>query len=338
MRGDVVLCEVTGIGQHKFLAQRDGARNKLFVGDQVLLVYGARYAPDQFEAELPEDLGPCHLAAAGGIASRVVSRHASMADPTAVRPLGLVVDESEEVINLRSLARRVASGPYERPPVIAVLGTSMNAGKTTAVASLVRGLTRAGRRVGAAKVTGTGSPNDPGLMAAAGAACVMDFTDLGHPSTYQLDAGEVAAILRQTIEQLASDKVDVAVLEIADGILQPETAALVEASEFRDGVDRVVFAAGDAVSAVAGARMLTGQGVPVVAVSGLVTTAPLAVAEATRLLDIPVLSSGALADPAVASSILAAPDVPREFSADRVPGGPAVLTSALDTNAAAATA
>ncbi|MFF7951744.1 DUF1611 domain-containing protein [Streptomyces griseorubiginosus] len=334
----MVLCEVTGIGQHKVLGQRDGTRNMLFVGDQVVLVYGARYAPDQFEAEVPEDLGPCHLAAAGGIASRVVSRHARMAQPTAVRPLGLVVDESGEVVNLRSLARPAVPVSCERPPVVAVLGTSMNAGKTTAVASLVRGLTKAGHRVGAAKVTGTGAPNDPLLMAAAGAACVLDFTDLGYPSTYQLDPGEVAGILRQAIGQLAFEKVDVAVLEIADGILQSETAALLEAPAFLDGVDRVVFAAGDAVSAVAGVRMLTGRGLPVVAVSGLVTTSPLAVGEATRLLDVPVLTSDVLADPAVASSVLTAPVIRRSGRMDHLLGVQAVLESAFDTNVVEATA
>ena len=45
-------------------------------------------------------------------------------------------------------------------PVLIVAGTAMNAGKTTAAARLIKGLQRAGLRVGAAKVTGTGAGGD----------------------------------------------------------------------------------------------------------------------------------------------------------------------------------
>jgi len=305
--GDFVLCEVTAIGQHKVLGQRDGVRNTLFPGDRIVVAYGGRYAPDQFEAEVPGDLGPCHLAAAGGIAAHVVSKHAKMAPPTALEPLGLLVDEAGDVLNLRSLARPAIAFPTTRPTVLAVVGSSMNAGKTTAVASLVRGLALAGHRVGAAKITGTGAPGDPTLMAAAGAAHVLDFTDLGHPSTYQLASWEVVSLLEQAIAQLAAERVDVAVLEIADGILQQETAALLETPRFHACVDRVLFAAADAMSAVAGARTLKQLGLPIVALTGLVTAAPLAMGEAARASDVPVVPSHDLALPQVATRILGAP-------------------------------
>ena len=52
----------------------------------------------------------------------------------------------------------------------------MNSGKTTTVAAITHGLTAAGLRVGAMKVTGTGAGGDPFLFADAGAAEVLDFT------------------------------------------------------------------------------------------------------------------------------------------------------------------
>ena len=42
----------------------------------------------------------------------------------------------------------------EIPPLIAVMGTCMNSGKTMAACEIIHGLTKAGKRVGAAKVTG----------------------------------------------------------------------------------------------------------------------------------------------------------------------------------------
>ncbi|WP_328355090.1 DUF1611 domain-containing protein [Streptomyces sp. NBC_00445] len=303
--GDLVLCRVTEIGQHKSLGQAHGKRNRLFVGDTIVVAYGARYAPDQFEAEVPGDLGPCDLAAGGGIAGRVVSSHSRMNPPTRLQPLGLVTDEHGAVINLARLARPVVPALAPRPRTIAVLGTSMNAGKTTVAAALIRGLSLAGRRVGAAKVTGTGAPGDPTLMADAGASRVIDFTDLGFPTTYQLPMPQVIRILRSAITDLTSHQADAIVLEVADGILQRETAALMRTPEFRADVDGIVFAAGDSVSAVAGVRLLHEEGLPVMALSGVLTASPLAMAEAVAGVDIPVFEPAALSDPSVAGQILA---------------------------------
>ncbi|GEC03610.1 DUF1611 domain-containing protein [Streptomyces spinoverrucosus] len=303
--GDLVLCRVTGIGQHKFLGQAHGKRNRLFVGDTIVVAYGARYAPDQFEAEVPGDLGPCDLVAGGGIAGRVVSSHSKMNPPTRLEPLGLVTDEHGEVISLAHLARLVVPVQAPRPRTIAVLGTSMNAGKTTVAAALIRGLGLAGLRVGAAKVTGTGAPGDPTLMADAGAARVIDFTDLGFATTYQLPMPQVIRILRGAITDLTSHQTDAIVLEVADGILQRETAALMRTPEFRADVDAIVFAAGDSVSAVAGVRLLRDEHLPVVALSGVLTASPLAMAEAVAGVDIPVHETAALSDPSVAAQLLA---------------------------------
>ncbi|MDF3142205.1 MULTISPECIES: DUF1611 domain-containing protein [unclassified Streptomyces] len=314
--GDLVLCRVTELGQHRFLGQVHGKRNRLFVGDTVVIAYGARYAPDQFEAEVPGDLGPCDLVAGGGIAGRVVSSHSRMKSPTQVEPLGLVTDEHGEVINLARLARPVVPVLGARPRTIAVLGTTMNSGKTTVAAALIRGLSLAGRRVGAAKVTGTGAPGDPTLMADAGASRVIDFTDLGFPTTYQLPMPQVIRILRGAITDLTSHQADAIVLEVADGLLQRETAALMRTPEFRAGVDGIVFAAGDSVSAVAGVRLLRDEGLPVVALSGVLTSSPLATAEAVAGVDVPVYATSALSAPALADQLLAGGVPGRSLVAD----------------------
>lgn len=304
--GDLVLCRVTEIGQHRFLGQVHGKRNRLFVGDLIVVAYGARYAPDQFQSEVPADLGPCDLVAGGGIAGRVVAAHSRMKAPTRVEPLGLATDEHGEVINLAHLARPVVPVLAPRPRTIAVLGTSMNAGKTTVAAALIRGLSLAGRRVGAAKVTGTGAPGDPTLMADAGASRVIDFTDLGFPTTYQLPMPQVIRVLRSAITDLTSHQADAIVLEVADGLLQQETAALLRTPEFRASVDGIVFAAGDSISAVAGVRQLREEGLPVLALSGVLTSSPLATAEAVTGVDIPVYAASAMADPSVAVQLLTA--------------------------------
>ena len=82
--GDLVLANVTAIGQHTRLELPEGRRSQLYVGDEIIVAYGHRYAPDQFEAEAPADLGECHLVAAGGIASRLLSKNTKIKTPTRI--------------------------------------------------------------------------------------------------------------------------------------------------------------------------------------------------------------------------------------------------------------
>lgn len=293
--GDLVLARVVQLGQHQHLESGDGRRCRLWPGDEIVVAYGARYAPDQFEAVIPDDLSPCHLVAGGGIAARVVSRHAGMKSATHIEPIGLLANAAG-VINLNSAA--LGTPPSSRPAfTVAVVGSSMNAGKTTTAASLIVGLRRLGRRVGAAKITGTGSGGDRWLMADAGATPVLDFTDAGYATTAALPVQALEGILGLLSGHVASAGVECLVLEVADGLLQAETSALVQSRRFAKMVDAVIFAAPDAMSAIAGVDWLRRRHLPVAAVSGVVTASPLATREAAAAIDVPVLTLQQMNDP-----------------------------------------
>ncbi|MEP7191375.1 MAG: DUF1611 domain-containing protein [Actinomycetota bacterium] len=309
--GDVVLARVHKLGQHGAIMRPDGRRAILFEGDEILVAYGDRYAPDQFEAEVPDNLGLTNLVAAGGLAGTVISAHSKMAAPTQIEPLGLLTD-AHGVVTLRRCAPFATVAPQDaqglgrvgKPLVIAVLGTSMNSGKTTTVAAIVRGLSKAGMVVAAGKATGTGAPGDPGLFRDSGASRVLDFTDFGYGSTYRLGNQQVRALLVSLIDELAAAGPDVVVVEIADGLFQAETAGLVADPVFKAHVDKVVFAAGEALGATAGQMLLAGMGLPPVAISGMLTASPLAKHEATRSLDVPVLDKNELASAEVAELLI----------------------------------
>ena len=196
------------------------------------------------------------------------------------------------------------NGHRKRTPVIGVVGTSMNAGKSTTVASLARGLTRAGQHVAAGKITGTGAGGDPGMFRDAGAATVLDFTDFGYASTYRLGHDEVRAVFVSVIHELVATGADAVIVEIADGVYQLETRQLLADPLFTEYVDEVVFSAVDALSAVAGLQALGGQGIPVAAVSGLFTSTPLTVREARGALDVPVLETADLVEPDAATGLV----------------------------------
>lgn len=309
--GDVVLARVNHLGQHGGIQLPDGRRATLFEGDEILVAYGDRYAPDQFEAEVPDNLGLTNLVAAGGLAATVISAHSKMGTPTCIEPLGLLTD-ARGVVTLKRCAPFTGVAPEDtqvlrrvgKPLVIGVLGTSMNSGKTTTVASIVRGLTKAGLEVAAGKVTGTGACGDPMLFHDSGASRVLDFTDFGYGSTYRLEHEAVRSLLVSLICELADTGPDVIVVEVADGLYQAETARLLKDPLFKQQVDKVVFAAGEALGATAGQILLTAQGLPPVAISGMLTASPLAQREAAAALDVPVLDKDELASAQVADLLL----------------------------------
>lgn len=305
--GDVVLARIEQIGLHRRLESPESRRQTLFLGDEILVAFGNRYAPDQFMAYVPQDLADCQLVAGGGVAGVVMAQHSAVLDATVIRPLGLLADENG-VVNIQDRApfsvRSDQGQGMVRPPVIAVLGTSMNSGKTTSAACLMRGLANAGLCVAAGKVTGTGSGNDPRLFMDAGASPVLDFTDFGIPTTFRQSAAETRELLKNLIAALASSRPDVIVLEIADGLYQEETRRLLHDPVFHGAVDHVVFCAMDALGAVAGLEVLKAAGLPVTAVSGRLTASPLATAEAAEVLTVPVLETFALCEQSVASALM----------------------------------
>lgn len=313
--GDVVLARVTAIGKHTRLESPVSRRRLLFPGQEILVAYGDRYAPDQFLAHVPDSLAPTHLVAAGGVAGHVIEKHASIDEATVIEPIGLLADRHGRVtldrvapLGSHAVPRiRTGSAARPRPTVIAVFGSSMNSGKSTVLGSIVNGLANAGMTVAAGKSTGTGAGNDPHQFRDAGASTVLDFTDFGHPTTFRLGHERIREIFVHMVDELTASGPDVVVIEVADGVYQEETRRLLEDPAFHARVDRVVFASQDALGAVAGLQVLDSAGVTTAAVSGVVTSSPLAAGEAGKLLAVPVIDTFALREASVALGLLPDP-------------------------------
>ena len=301
--GDLVLARVLDIGQHSGIQLAEGRRSSLFRGDIVAVCYGNRYAPDQFEAEVPNSLEPCHLVAAGGVAARMLTRHKKMKAATRIEPLGLLAEDKAKPLNIRDFGLGPAQPNGSTPPVIASVGTCMNSGKTTSGAHMVRGLTAAGLRIAAAKVTGTGSPRDPDLMRDAGANPVLDFTDIGMSSTYLAPDREIERGMSTLIAHLSRANVDGIVLEIADGLLHRESASLIESVTFGTTVDGVLFSAADAMSAKFGLDWLHQKDLNVLGVAGVINNSPLGIRELQTTTNVRVITLTELSDPDFASEI-----------------------------------
>ncbi|EGF91853.1 malic enzyme protein [Asticcacaulis biprosthecium C19] len=292
--GDLLLARVERIGQHQALESPQGRRQQMYEGDEIVVAFGNRYAPDQFDAVVPDSLAPCDLVAGGGIAARVRARHGRMKAATRIVPIGLLGDQAGRVLNVSRFALPVAQPGAA--PVIVVVGTSMNAGKTTTAAGLIRGLSRAGLRVGATKITGTGSGGDLWSMRDAGARTAFDFTDAGFATTAGCELEQLVTAAKSLIAHAGTGN-DIVIAEIADGLLQTETHGLLKSADFARHVHGVVLAAGDAMGAVAAARWLHDHRLPLKLISGCLTQSPLAMREAESVIGLPVATLEQLRDP-----------------------------------------
>ena len=240
----------------------------------------------------------------GGVCGQVIGAARTMRPPTVLRALGCPLDQSGERVNLRRFGLRPAAPTGAVPTSVLVVGSTMDSGKTTTAASIVHGLRRSGARVTAAKLTGTGSGKDLLLMKDAGAAAVLDFTDVGHASTAMCSRHELANISAVIRSHLAAHEPDYLVMEIADGVVQRETEMLLQLFQMQQSIDYVVYCCCDSLGVEVGVDLLRHYNLNVVAVSGIAAYTALAATEARGQTDLPVYQALELQDPQVAASLL----------------------------------
>jgi len=250
-------------------------------GDVVAGALGHRQALFGYSGHIPATLAPgdtVHLLNLGGVIGICDSVNPDLGSPFACEVLGAV-------LHFPVLGERIGRPARigERPldlaaplhtgdvPVVALVGSCMNAGKTAAACALVRELTHAGLAVDGVKTTGVSLRRDVLAMEDAGARRTALFTDLGVVST---TAKNAAALTRTLLTQLcASPSPDVLVAELGDGLLGAYGVdAILADAEVRAAMTAVVLAANDPVAAWGGVEILRREyGIEPVAVTGPAT-------------------------------------------------------------------
>ncbi|MBN2138222.1 MAG: hypothetical protein JW720_10475 [Sedimentisphaerales bacterium] len=306
--GDVIYGVVARIGQHSSLENASGRIHQIHHGTKGIFVFGNRYAPDYFEGLVPEKMMPqVDLLARSGMVGIVITKNSLIKDPTRIKVLGYVCDEQGNILNTVDfpiVKPKTTIKKYPRSPMILVCGTSMNSGKSMAAAACCWALKSLGHNVRACKVTGTASLKDILHMNDAGAEPYADFTYLGHPSTYMLSDPELLDIFNKLDLKYANNPKNFWVVEFADGVIQRETAILLNSLEVRSRIRKLIFCANDAFGAIGGLRSLKEKFdlVPD-ALSGVCSSSPLLVRELSEFTKIPVFNS-AEADIELLSKIL----------------------------------
>ncbi|MCA9407553.1 MAG: hypothetical protein KC733_02600 [Candidatus Omnitrophica bacterium] len=294
--GDVVFGIVRRIGEHSSLENKSGRIHMIHNGSMGIFVFGNRYAPDFYEGLVPEQYIPeVDLLARSGLIGIMKTKNSMRKDPTKIEILGYVCSNNGKVINTCEYSiidPKSCEKKYPRSKMILVCGTSMNSGKSIAAVSCCWALSTLGFTVRAAKVTGTASLKDILTMNDAGAEHYADFTFLGHPSTYKLGKEKLIEVFNKLDLKYANNSKNYWVVEFADGIIQPETAILLESEEVKSRIHRLIFCASDAFGAIGGLRILKERfNLRPHAVSGVCSSSPLHIRELAQFTDIPVFNS-----------------------------------------------
>ncbi len=301
--GDVALAKLEKIGKNATLELANGRRCTLHEGDLLAVVFGNRYATLQFEGYARANGDSCDLLSMGGLCGLVESKHAKAAEPSKLRLLGALGDVNGSPLNLRDFALAPLPQP-NHPNVVVVCGTSMDAGKTHTVMSLIMGLRKQGHVVAGIKLTGTATGKDTWNMLDAGACIALDFVDGGFPSTYLSTLDELLQLYDLLISRAAAQGASCVVVEVADGLLQRETAALLQDHSFAASVDAWIFAAGDPLAAAGGVGVLRNWAIEPLAISGVVSMSPLGMKETQAATQLPCLTAGELQSGALNARLL----------------------------------
>ncbi len=199
-----------------------GRMAPLCCGDLVLGALGRREATLEAVGDwrrIGAD-GRMELLTGGGLLGKLTSRSDLIPEPVHLEYVGHAAVDERLLRMDDFVVRPPAGAPAFALPVVLVVGSSMSAGKTTTCRALVRLLTALGQRVIAAKVTGAARYRDVLTMADAGAVDVLDFVDVGLPSTV-CDPQRYEERLGVLLGRMAAAPADVAVIEAGASPLEP---------------------------------------------------------------------------------------------------------------------
>jgi hypothetical protein len=261
------------------LENAHGRMMRLKPGDQIAGVLGTRRGLYGYAGDVPKSLkvgDTINVLNQGGVLGRCTSYAPDVGEPFEAEVLGAILHFpvlGERIgapahIGLNTIPK--VDAVKHSAPVIAIVGTSMNAGKTVAACQIVHGLTKRGLIVAAAKVTGVALQRDILGMKDYGAVKVLSFNDAGLASTSDATAPDAA---KRIIVNLNRDKIDAVVLEMGDGILgEYGVRALLSDPDVVRQFGAVILCANDPVGVYGAKAILKDEfGLDITAVTGPAT-------------------------------------------------------------------
>ncbi len=293
--GDLIFTEVQEVGDYDQIETKKGDLISIKKGDVLGLICSKRYATQAYHASLPQSPNKIQLVSLGGVAGTVIRENSVMQTPTKLSFVGLGAGEEKRALNTFQFVLSPPSNPKDhiiaQSKIILIVGSDMDVGKTNSAATIIEVLTKENYKIHAGKITGTSRFKDIFLFKKAGAQKILDFSWFGHPSTYGLSRKQLNSLFLNLFFHLSESQPDYIVLELADGLLQKETAELLLNIIKKNNVQLTIMNAKESISALEGVCLLKRWGYKNIAISGKVTNSRLAIGEVQDKENVPHFSS-----------------------------------------------
>ena len=224
--GDYVACRVEGAVSNRYRIElRTGRMIDVVQGDVIIGALGDRFATLEATGrwkDMRED-GVGHLLTGAGLIGKCISKSMYLPPLVTLQYKGHVVSEGEKR-TMSDYVQPVQHTDLDRPCVL-LIGSSMSAGKTSTARVIIRVLKSQDLRVVGAKMTGAGRYRDILSMKDAGADAIIDFVDVGLPSTIG-DPDMIGRRMEELLSRIAQLDGDVVVIEAGASPLEPYNGEL----------------------------------------------------------------------------------------------------------------
>lgn len=256
--GVVILVQATSvIDRANSLEDSTGSVEPIAKGEILPVALGKRRALRRRSGDVPTELAAeetVYLLSKSGVVGTSLGFSDENERPVELKVLGAVVLAGKQV-NMKDSAVLRRQRLENSAPIVGVIGTCMDVGKTTMICKLIRELKMKDMRIAAVKLTGVASLSDVLKMDGAGADPVMGFLDGGLPSTCG-DITEVVEVALGVLHKVNQTQPDLIVAEFGDGLLgEYGVEQLVRCPDIRQNTIAFILSAGDLVS-VYGAQQL----------------------------------------------------------------------------------
>lgn len=243
--GDYVACRILDPGSNNILTLElpTGRMRGIIGGESIIGALGERFATLEATGtwrKVGEDM-KMHVLTAAGLLGKLTSKSVFIPNMMEVVYLGHVMRYRNKV-QMKDFVAPIPIVPF-KTPVILFTGTSMSAGKTTSARIVTNLFKLADYKVVGAKLAGAGRFKDILAIKDVGADAVIDFVDVGLPSSIsprKLFRERIALLL----SHVQNENADIAIFEIGASPLEPYNGDVV-IELIRDQIKCMVLSASD---------------------------------------------------------------------------------------------
>jgi hypothetical protein len=242
--GDYVICKITDPGSNTLNLELPSGRMRGVIGGEYLIgALGERFATLEATGswrKVGKDF-TMHVLTGAGLIGKLTSKSAFIPNMMEVVYVGHAHRNGRK-LNMLDFVNYIESIPFQTP-VILFMGTSMSAGKTTSARIVTHLFKMAGYKVAGAKLTGAGRYKDILAIKDVGADSVVDFVDVGLPSSI-CPTNRYQTALEQMLTRIQHQKADIAIIEIGASPLELYNGATAFQA-IREQIKAIVLAASD---------------------------------------------------------------------------------------------